>query len=323
MAAPEWLQAGPGELDLVRPFQAGQALGQQDAYRRDQIAQEAQRTATARMALGLESKRIDLADQAQQFQQAAWNSQADMRSNQLALGQQQLLMATRANTNQTDDQAKLLDVQDQVSKLAAAGDFQGISALTPTGFQTPQGVEQFHKIQGDGLATIGGQRFLAQQNQNTTTLLEANSLGLQPVRDPNGQPDYQATNAAILARKTELAKAAAEASPSVLAESTRAQSMEKIAGIRADTSAQNNVNTNAARILNDARNNIRAKVVSGQIKQEEGAALEARALQDYNAAVANGGNGTLSVGNVSIPITPQAKATNYINSLLAPTAPSQ
>jgi len=217
-----------------------------------------------------------------------------------------------------------MQIEEDFNKKAAAGDFAGIGNAAPTGFATADAVTQFHKLQADALQTIGGQKYMAQQNQNTTTLLEANSLGIQPVRDASGQPDFMATNAAILAKKNEMARIASENSPSVIAEKTRADSMEKIAGIKADVSTQNNQNTNAARVLKTKLDDLKVRVASGTLPAQEAQILSDRYQQEYKSSLPeNATNGNLNVGDVSIPVTPQAKATNYVNSLFAPAPTSQ
>jgi len=295
MPDPSWLQSGPSELDLTKPLVQGEELGQQAAFRRAQIQQDANRQELARQALGLQA-------QAQQFQQNAYMAGADMRATQLDLAQQSLVAATRGNQNAASDQSKLMEIEEDFNKKAAAGDFQSIGNATPDGFSTPEAVNQFHKLQADALQTIGGQKFMAQQNQNTTTLLEANSLGIQPIRDPSGQPDFMATNAAILAKKADMAKIAAENSPSVLAETTRAASQEKIYGIKADTSLQNNINNNAEKAFNAKMMDLKNRASSGAINPQEYDILSNKLQQDYQNHLSSGGSGTLSVNGNEIPI---------------------
>ncbi|HXP11584.1 MAG TPA: hypothetical protein VN828_23965, partial [Acidobacteriaceae bacterium] len=290
----------------------GQRAGLQQAYRQDQIKVEAAREADMRTRLGLDEK-------AQQFQQNAWTSQAAMRENALELGQAQLTALTRNNANATGDQSALLDVQQQVADLAAKGDYAGISSLTPSGLKTPEAVNQFHSIVASALQTVGGQQFVAQQNQNVATLLGANALGLQPVKDATGNVDYAATNAAVNAKKAEMAAAAAQNSPEVISEKMRAQSMENIAGVKASTSSANNANTNARNILTTKLKNYQSLVSSGSITEQERTQLAAKAQADYDAAQGGSSDGP----SEATPVAPPVNAgTQYINNLFGSPLPS-
>lgn len=314
----DWENSGPAALDLVSPLAAGVSAGQKQQemsdtakYRQQEIGLQAQQEADMRTRLGMEQQQQDFAHQ-------VWNSQADMRSNQLQLGQAQLAAATRTNTNATTDQQQLLQTQEKISALAAKGDFDAIGSMTPDGLTTPEGVSQFHNLVAQGLQTISGQKFVATQNQNVTTLLKAQQLGIQPVTGPDGKPDFTATNAAIAAKTVDMAKQEALASPSVVAENVRAASNEKIMAGKTDTSAGNNRVTNAQKVLDSARTNFQKAQAAGLDTTPYLSAMQ-QAQSDYQAAQSGGGSGApMSSPTPSAPVIPPAvKASSYINSLFA------
>lgn len=73
-----WLQTGPGPLDLTTPLAEGMKQGMMQAYRQDQIKNQADRVAEMNAALGLQQKE-------ETFRENQWSSQAAMRDADLRI----------------------------------------------------------------------------------------------------------------------------------------------------------------------------------------------------------------------------------------------
>lgn len=250
----DWMSSGPPPLDLLTPLAEGEKQGMQQAYRQDQIKVEAAKEADMKARLGLEQK-------AQDFQQNMWNSQADARSAQLTLVQNQGKESAMALNHVADDDATMLD-----AKSALADSYKTGIAPPAFTFNTPgaqqaweQSVNQFHQSKVGMAAAQDVNMDLAVKAAAIKAQTEQKSAVLNiPNADPSifydtdpktGVKIWNSGRAAAALNDFAVASDTAKQARSAKAmgDQLKFQASEYSADQRAKTSAANNTNTNYTR----------------------------------------------------------------------------
>lgn len=205
----DWMNGGPGQLDLATPMMQGVQQGSEMAYRKGELQNQAAQEADMRTRLGIEQ-------QSQDLQKAQFQAGAAMRGVQLQLAQTGLNSATLLAQNVADDHdtlaTSLADMNEQFGK-----DPTSIVNITPPAFKTPQALQEW-ATQKAALADTGSgamavnsaanmklaQTKMATQNADTAT--EALQLGIDPGRYQldDGSPDYQSLANAVNQKKIEM-----------------------------------------------------------------------------------------------------------------------
>lgn len=269
----DWMNSGPGQLDLTTPLLAGMKEGSDEAFRAEQMRADIAREAQAKAALGLQSQEFD-------FQKNMWTSQADTRAAQLDLLQTNARLTALNAQNVSDDHTALADSMGTLDKSAANGDFNSVLNATPPEFQTPQASAQWqsHRNQllqsGTGLAAVQNQNAQlaikkadidtqTQQLQQVATIPNADVNSFYDVA-PDGTKTWNKGRAAAAINTFNVAQEQQKAANSASAMAaqlkfqaseygadTRAKSATDVANIKAGASTANNQNTNHTRQINE------------------------------------------------------------------------
>lgn len=331
----DWMNSGPGPLDLLTPLSEGVNAGQhqqqitnQKDYQTGELANEAAKTDLMKQQLG--------------FQRDMWTSQADMRTAQLSLMTSQAADASVKAQNVASDHAALGPWQDTLGAAAAKGDFTTILNAPLPSLTTPEAMQAAETYRNNLLQTGAGKAAAAVQNANlaiqmqtfTTQADQMKQLAAVPnaninnfyTTDANGQKVWDQGKAAAAIQANDIAVKATEAqnSATVLNATIKAQSSRDVADTRAGATMTDNRNTNSTKLLQTKILARQKAVASGSLPQADADRLNALDQQELQASQAAGGDGSVSVGGTAVePLTPAAspaaRASQYINSVI--TAP--
>lgn len=328
---PDWLQSGPGQLDLTTPLQEGIKIGADAAYRKAQVGLDAAKVQQMQQALGLQAKqmtltnslenrRLDLEGSNMDFQHQMWNSQADMREAQMQLTQNDANLAKLHVGNVLNDQQAFHGYVDDWSDAAKSGDPSKLANLRPPLFSTTEGTAAFENWQKQtDQSSLGIATQVYRQLQQTP--------GLDPKSfyDTAGNFDAPSALQAIQSNMLAVKQAEAENSSAVYKGIIQGQAAANVANIRATASTANNVNSNLTKMnLGDAGNV--SKLMGMGYSPGQAQMISQKALTSMNS----GHNSDENAGDVLTPQltapapTPAQAAALNINSALglSPATPS-
>jgi hypothetical protein len=250
----DWMNSGPGQLDLATPLMEGEKTGtamaeQQERVRSDYANEQAMTT-----KLGLEAKQQD-------WEHSVWNSQADMRASQLEISQNAAQEGATKLDYVAQDHDTLGQVADDIASANKSGDPNAFTNRPVRTFFTDEGQKQSDNLWNQALNSDVGRAALthvqqvalfnkSQTDAQTGVLSEAMKAGipLSYTTAPDGSQaiDYtgmaKATVAAGVAVKGQEAQQSAgylaaqmRAQASMYTADTRAKSYATAAGLKAST----------------------------------------------------------------------------------------
>lgn len=196
---PDWMQTGPGPLDLTSPLAAGVSAGQKskqmEDYRQNEIANRAARMQEMQAALGLQTREQD-------FRENVFNSMAGQRDAQMTLTQNEAANSTRQLDNVANDQPLVQQWQHDFNEKIANQDFDGALNLpAPDGLKTPQAMQTIEATRNSAATMPAGKAFV----ENQQAVLQTNAGILKNATDAGidastyADPTTGKTNYAALA----------------------------------------------------------------------------------------------------------------------------
>lgn len=127
----DWMNAGPGPLDLLTPLAEGEKQGTQEAYRQDQIKAEAAKESDMRSRLGLEQE-------AQQFQQNVFAAGSGLRQAQLSEANARATMLTNTADQTIAGAPELADRMHTLNLANTPDDIDALPTALENGTETQQ-----------------------------------------------------------------------------------------------------------------------------------------------------------------------------------------
>lgn len=184
----EWMNGGPGPLDLTTPLAQGVQEGAQAAFRRAQVQLDAARIDQMKQAFGLQEKQ-------QQFEQSKWNSQADMRGIELDSAKQSLATQVRMNEVAANDKSILLDQHPVLDGFVSNKDYTGLKDAQPPAGLSASGVAAWETMKTGYLQGAWATEAAAKNNMTVGTTLDYTSkIDSKPLLNADGTPDVAGMN---------------------------------------------------------------------------------------------------------------------------------